>query len=588
MSSSRLCLWSRVFCSRCLRLFLPVLLLASCSRAPVLERPGFAFVRFENLTGDPSLEWLGRAASEVLSASLAGVLEGPVISTSSVNRIEALRGNRPSMVPGISAQRPALILSGARRMVSGYFERSGNGVRFHVTDEDISTAKTVRTFSASGPASVETMMSLARKFSSGAHAYLTGNNQALELYTEALESPPAAAEEKIRAAIAADPEFGPAWTVAARVALAGNKRDEALKIIEDAQGHKLDALSVATLKLEKAALQGDEPGRVAALKEIIDIDPGDTSLLRQLAESKTATGEFAESAAIWQKLGVTLHDDVDVWNQTGYTRAWSGDYTGAVKAMAEYARIRPKDANPSDSTGDINFMYRKYPEAVASYMESIAKEPDMQAGASLYKAAWAKFYAGDRAAGDKLMDQLRVAREKVGVTNFHLFQADWFYRTGRQKEAVALLRKESQSQDGADAKAACFEQLVIWDLLAGDRALAAKDAQAVGPPKNALGALAHFVSLPSASAEEWQKRGNAMLPGPALNTVRRLALGYALLLDGKKEDALPVWEQIYSATPLGDFATRAVYTKLRGEQPKLAVLPNPNGVNQFAALIDKL
>jgi len=577
-----------VFSRRRLSPLFLLLSFVSCTRTVSGPPPAFAFVRFENLSGDGSLEWLGRAASEVLPTSLMGALEGPVIASTSVQRLEVIRGNRPADAPGISAQRASLILAGARRMVSGYVEKTGTGIRIQATEEDIATGKTIRILSARGPATVDTLLNLARQFSPKARTYLTNSTEALRLYNVAMEVPGANAGEILDQAIAADPSFGPAYIAAARVAASQNRRDDALKFLDRAQAQKLDPLSLATAKLDKAVLTGDDKGRIAALKEVVDLNPADTSLLRQLAESKSASGDFAEAAAVWQKLSTILRDDVDVWNQVGYNRAWSGDYPGALAAMREYARARPKDANPFDSTGDIHFMYRKYGEAAASYLESFQKDPSMQAGASLYKAAWAKFYAGDRNAGDKLMDQLRSLREKAGVTNFQLFQADWLYRTGRQKEGIALLRKELPLLTAADAQAACYEQLVVWDLLAGDRDLAAKDAQALGPPKNALAAIARFIAQPSAPAAEWEKRANLMFANPALTAVRRLALGYALLLDGKRQEALPVWQQIVNSTPPGDFAMRAVYTRLKGEKEKLAVLPTPNGVNQFAALFDKL
>jgi hypothetical protein len=473
-------------------------------------------------------------------------------------------------------------------MVSGYFEKTPGGIRLQAAEEDVTTGKTVRTFSASGPAGLESLLQLAREFTPKAHPYLTSNNEALRLYATALEAPPDAGEEAVRQAVAADPSFGPAWTLAVRFAAMLNKRDDALRLISEARAHQLDPLSLASLKLDEATLRGDEKTRLAALHEVIDQTPGDTSLLRQLAESRTAVGQFAEAAAAWQKLSLVLRDDPNTWNQLGYTRAWSGDYAGALAAMAQYARIRPQEANPLDSTGDVHFLFRKYPEAAASYLESAKKEPGLQLGASLYKAAWAKFYAGDRASGDKLMEQLRIQREKANVSNFYMFQADWLYRTGREKEAVALLRKEAAAQTVPEARISCLEQLVIWDLLAGDRATAAKDAEAVGQPRTPLSLLVRFVALPSASAAEWQKRAETMLPGPPFAAARRLALGYALLLDGKKAEALPAWEAIDAATPQLDFALHSVLPRLRGQQPKLAVLPNPNAINQFAAVIDQL
>jgi hypothetical protein len=70
--------------------------------------------------------------------------------------------------------------------------------------------------------------------------------------------------------------------------------------------------------------------------------------------------------------------------------------------------------------------------------------------------------------------------------------------------------------------------------------------------------------------------------------LRRLALGYALLLDGKREAALPVWQQIVNANPATDFFARAVYARLQGIAPERPLLPDPGSLNQFQGILDKL
>ncbi len=78
--------------------------------------PRYAILRFENLSGDRSLDWTGRAAAETLSVSLAvslnGALDGPVLK-----RQEALQ-------------------AGATRLIAGYVERSGGEVRITATEAD--------------------------------------------------------------------------------------------------------------------------------------------------------------------------------------------------------------------------------------------------------------------------------------------------------------------------------------------------------------------------------------------------------------------------------------------------------------------
>jgi hypothetical protein len=75
-----------------------------------------------------------------------------------------------------------------------------------------------------------------------------------------------------------------------------------------------------------------------------------------------------------------------------------------------------------------------------------------------------------------------------------------------------------------------------------------------------------------------------MIRGTGADGVRHLALALALILDGKKDAARPVMERIVETSPSTDFFSRAVLAKLKGEQPKLELLPDPLNVNQMRAL----
>ena len=86
-------------------------------------------VRFENLSGDPSLEWIGRAAGEYLSYALAHALDGPVLNPDALARRSAGLGVEPSRAPGISAQRTDALVAGATRLISGILEKDGNRIR---------------------------------------------------------------------------------------------------------------------------------------------------------------------------------------------------------------------------------------------------------------------------------------------------------------------------------------------------------------------------------------------------------------------------------------------------------------------------
>jgi tetratricopeptide (TPR) repeat protein len=580
------------------RLLLCVLLAAeiACQKKVAGPPPRYAVLRFENLSGDPSLNWTGRAASEVLSVSLAGALDGPVMPAVALGRLQQSLGARPASAPGVSGERQEAVIAGATRLIYGYVERSRGLVRFTASIEDLATGKLQQTVSAVDSSPLAALRKLAHNLSPGSKPGPTSSEAALRIYALALESPAATGAGDLNEAIHLDPNFGAAWNVQVTLDVARGDRAAATDTIANAHKQKLDPLSLARLDLEAANMQPDPSVRIDALRKLSLLSPGDTTLLRNLAETETNAGRFETAAADWKKLTVTFPEDPSTWNSLGYTLSYKGDYPGAMAALQEYARIRPKDPNAYDSIGDLNYMFRKFGEAAANYMQANKIQPDFERYGDLYKAAWARFKTGDKPGADALFAQFRAAREKLSDQSIPLMAADWLFRTGRKPEAVAGLRM-SLAGDAPKASPAEASQtnawrtngyalLTIWDLLGNDRAQAAKDSLAMGPGIiDAPMLVARFAALPSAPPAEWNARADRMI-APALAPLRPLALGYALMFDGHREAALPVWEMIVKDRPATDFFTRAIYAHLQGKPPERPLVPDPAAFNQFLAVLE--
>jgi tetratricopeptide (TPR) repeat protein len=574
---------SLVFCSE--RVVCAALLLigsAACGKKAAAPPPRYAVVRFENLSGDASLDWTGRAASEVLAWRLSGALDGPVLSDQALNRAAAGMGGNPQ-------PRAKALLAGATRLIAGYVERGGSGFRICAYEEDLVTHRNVRVLSAEAPQPIEAIRQLVREFSNSARPYPTSNGEALKLYATALDESPENALPDLRKAVDRDPQFGPAWL--SLVDATGLRGDRAalLDVIREALRHKIDPADSAAVQFEKAVLENDKEARVTALRAMMANNPGDLILLRNLAETEAGAGDFRGAAINWGKLREQAPDDRNAWNQLGYTLAWAGDYGKAIAALKEYAARWPDDPNALDSTGDVEYLYGKYAAASADYLKANEKNPQFLNGGELYKAAWAQFRAGDRAKADATFERFKTARGKSGDAGLIQFEGDWLYRTGRQKEAAALLRMKSVTVAQPAVAGALLSQLAIWDLLANDRTAAAKDATlAATKPSSNIGAVARFAALPSASAEEWERRGETLLRGSGADAARQFAVGVALLLDGKRDAARPVWDKIAQDASATDFFTRAVDARLNGRKPHFAILPDPMNVNQLLAMEERL
>jgi hypothetical protein len=568
------------------------LLQAACQSksGSVSPPPRYAILRFENLSGDPTLDWTGRAIGDSLPSALAGTLDGPVLGASALSRMSQTLGPRPAAAPGISTERSDALVAGASRLITGYVARAAGQIRIAATEEDVATGRTLRVLTATAASPMAATDQLAREFSQHPSNLQTSNAEAWRAWAMALESPPAESENLLRRALQFDPDFGAAWVTLASLNLARGDRAAAGNVIEQARHHKLDELSRANLELAQADLTGDRSARIAATRKVSALSPADTVLLRSLAEAETAAGQFAAAASDWSKVTAAFPNDSLAWNSLGYARSWAGDYAGALAALGEYQRLRPKDPNPSDSIGDVNYLFRKFAEAAANYLDAYKKQPAFLQSGDLYKAAWAKFSAGDKAGADSLFSQFHAERLKAKATDdiIDLLAADWLYRTGRQSQAVDALRKFTAETPSAPLRMDAYAQLTIWDLLQGDRAQADKDSAAIGPTAASPSVfMSRFAAQPSAPAAEWESRAQKSIP-PSLTTLRELALGYALVLDGKRDAALPVWERIVNTSSATDFFSRAVYARLQGKKEEQPLLPNPASFNQFQAILAHL
>jgi Tfp pilus assembly protein PilF len=575
-----------VFSRRILLLLLTAAELG-CRQKAIGPKPRYAVVRFENLSADPALDWAGRAASEMLPVMLSGAMDGPVLPSTAIFRQSLALGGRPPAAPGLSAERSEALLAGATRLITGYLSSSNGKVRISAVVENLSTGKILRTVTAEGASPLQAVEALTRVLAPSAGQYVTSHADAIRLYSSALDRDAGEIDrlgENLHQALAADPSFGPAWLALVQTYLFKRDRPGAEQTITEARQNKLDPGSIATLEEQTAELQDDKPAIFAAQRKLVSLYPADIGQLRGLAERETAEGQFAAAADDWKKLSEALPDDPATWNSLGYTRSFGGDYAGAMQALQTYEKLLPNDPNVHDSMGDVAYSFGRFTEAAANYAQAYAKDPNFLRGGDLYKAAWAKFRAGDKAGADASFAQFKGARAKLNDATVPISEADWLYRTGRSKEAVALLRATVAKEDSSPQLSMVSRgQLAIWDAFAGDRVQANADAEAAGLPTNAPLAVMRFAVLPSASLAEWQARAEKMAP-----QIRQAALAYALLLDGKPKDALPYWQEIVKVTPATDFFSRAILAALEGKKAGRPIVPDPTTVNQFNALLHQL
>jgi tetratricopeptide (TPR) repeat protein len=522
----------------------------ACSRKPAEPSvTKMAVLRFENLGPDTGTDWIGRAFSEVLTAELSGSPLLSVIPSSRMRGYQAALGVEPASAPGISAERPAALALGATEILYGDYVARPGRIDVRVTIEDPTTRRMTRVLSASAADVYDAATALALRVSPSVLPYSTRNTEALRAYAVAVDAAPDAAVPKLEEAIAADPNFGPAYemlaALKARQDLAG-----ATAVLKSAlaRGDALGAYESARIRVQLANFGGDRAARIQALTALTSAAPRDPAAWRSLADNLMAAHDYAKSASAYRGAVGLDPTDVAAWNQLGYASAYAGDLPAALDALRRYQALRPADPNPIDSMGDVSVVSGKLREAEEYYLAAEKKAPGFRNHGDLFKAAMARLMTGDIAGAGVLAKQYADARAAAHDPQAPLLAAEWAWLSGRRRQAC---REMEETAAGAPQPLAAraYSELSIWYLMLGDRAAAAAAAAKAQP--TAAAAIPRFLLQPSAPPAEWIRR-TSELPGPLPVRLRETLAGVALVFNRDFAAASPFWKALYETGDPGD------------------------------------
>jgi Tfp pilus assembly protein PilF len=539
-----------------LALLFLLLLEASCARPPAGPQR-FAILRFENLSQDAAVDWMGRAFPEIIGGELAAAPNIYTVSPARIRGTNHTLGTRPIGAPGVSAELTSALASGANRIGYGTYWISNGRLEARLTIQNAATLKDIEVLSASAPAGdlPGAAGALARQISKGAGAHGTANEQAWEDYAAALESPDAAtAEAKAGQAIAADPDFGPAYRLLVEIKSQGD-RAGALALADQALAREaIHPAGRARLEIEAAGLRDDGAAAQRWLAELAKLEPGDIETWQSLAQTAYIGHDYRAAVSAWQRVLAAEPADGNALNQLGYAAVYAGDFAAATAALRRYAALQPQDANPLDSLGDINLIAGHLQQAEGFYVQAAKKAPNFYGGSDWFKAAVARLMTGDIPGADKLAGQFADVRSAAHDPAVPVFNAEWQWISGRRKAGYAALEQFARSAEaGAPAELAsrAYSQLTVWSLLLGDRAAAgqmsAKAAALAGPSSQPEAAMVRFLAQPPVPFPEWQARAERLAPHPAQHAIRDSMLAYALLLSREYAPAAEVLRRLYDA-----------------------------------------
>jgi tetratricopeptide (TPR) repeat protein len=545
---------------------LVAVLFTSCIRQPAVapvER--LAVLRLENLSGDDSLGWAGRALSEIVSSELSGASQPRVISSASIHAFDRVLGVRPISAPGISAESSQALAAGATQLAYGEYAVRNGKLEVRLTVEDARTFKAVKLIGVSVSAGdvLGAGTALARQISSKTVPYGTNNARALEAYTRALESSDAAVREVgVGVAIAADPNFVAPYRLLAEIKTQRQDRAGAAAVLDQAlaRGNAIAEIERARLELESAELTGNRDARQNALSKLVKLDGGDPNVWRALGSSLMNRHEYRQAQQAYQKAAELEPEDVLLLNSLGYAAVQAGDLDAAVATLRRYAALRPNEANPLDSTGDVYWVAGRLAGAEKFYLQAAQKDPHFENNGALIKAALAHLLTGDPSGANLLAERYLAARIEAKDPIVDYRRAQWTWISGRRKaaaEQMGAFALASESGPLRDIASRAYAEVAMWSLETGDRENAARLAQKAlsiaGPASVGNALAARFLAQPPATSSEWAVRAEQQFPGPAQNAIKNFALAYALLINQEFQPATLLLRQMWeTGSPIAD------------------------------------
>jgi tetratricopeptide (TPR) repeat protein len=497
---------------------------------------------------------MGRAFSEVIGAELGPVPNLNSIGPARIMATDRALGSRPAAAPGVSTEEDAALAAGAAQVGYGTYHVAGGRLRASLRIQNAATLKDVRLISADVAAAdfLGAAKSLAKQISEQAGNYSTSNEEAVQAFATALDAgDPASMEANATRAIAADPNFGPAYRLLAKVK--GRDRDAALAVLDRGLAQSgISPAERARLEIDAASLRGDAAALEHGASDLTKAEPGDLDAWKVLAQSAFGRHDYRQAQNAYQKVLAIQPDDTNSLNQYAYSAAYNRDLAAATSELHRYQSLRPNDANALDSLGDVHLILGRLKEAEDFYLQVVKKDSNFLGGVDWWKAAMARLMTGDVPGADRLMERFVAARSAAHDPMAATINPSWQWLSGRRKSAAAAMNRlagESNGQVSSQVTLRALSQLAIWSLLEGNRAeaerTAARALAASGRAPNLDVVIAQFLSQPAATPAEWQARADRLVPNPAERNLRDSIVAYALLVSHEYGAAADVLRRLY-------------------------------------------
>jgi serine/threonine protein kinase/tetratricopeptide (TPR) repeat protein len=358
-----------------------------------------AVLSFSNLSQDPSLDWLNRGLTEMLTTNLAQVKGLDVLSTQRVLAEIQRLGKKDATELDSASTVEVARNTDADAFITGTLLRVGpKQLRLDVQVQDTKSGQILFSDKVEAP-DVQGIFSMvdavtgrvAQRFAPSAdmatnapsiEEAATSNLEAYRHYQLGVDLArrflTAEAIRELEEAVRLDPQFALAyWRLSGGYSFQGDFRkvQELWPKIEQLQS-RLPREDLLEFQAQEALRAGDQAGGQQILESLLKEFPRQDQARAQLSQLMYSAGE-GDRAITLLKDGLQLDPRNDSFlNTLGYFQGASGNLTAALQANDQYMALRPNDPNPWDTRGDILYMSNHDDEAVEAYRKVIALKPD--------------------------------------------------------------------------------------------------------------------------------------------------------------------------------------------------------------------
>jgi serine/threonine protein kinase/TolB-like protein len=368
-----------------------------------------AVLYFTNLSQDQSLNWLDNGLTDMLTTNLAQVKGLDVLSTERVMGAVQRATKDGKSLDRAQAQEVARD-AGADAYITGALLKIGpTELRLDVRAQDTGTGQILFSEKLEGQDVQSIFGMVDRLTASIAGSFLpasevpqkapeieqasTSNVEAYRHYQLGIDYGrrylTSDAVRELQEAVSLDPEFALAeLRLADQYRLLGDlRRSNELAIKVSQNQSRLPRFEQLVLHVLKARRSEDPEAELAAYQQLVSEFPRQSLDRGILAGMLGGSGKQEQALKLLQQ-GLALDPkNEDLLNFESYGLAAAGDFSGALAANDSYMAIRPGDANPLDTRGDVLYMAGRDDEAVAAYRKVLELKPDFGDYAEYLKLA---------------------------------------------------------------------------------------------------------------------------------------------------------------------------------------------------------